>query len=272
MLILCQFNPELTKSMPSEALPPVPSARPGSMYSTGRNSPPSSSRHASISSRRSVALIPSSGTTVYESQLDLVNEQIEDDSEVPTGHNFTFIPPQPRKFYKRLLELCIQADLEAMANLPEDQEVSLGILSPRHLDLLNECALRWRIGHSYRVTCFLDVIKYKYEREEVPMECIPEGLQMIGKAIHDLELKKWPRQDVSPRFFIKFSISSYFVLRRTTSLRSMAAFSAPSSAPCTTFLKDYLPSVSPNSHHTCASSTIFRIADSSRVLKAKSAK
>ena len=202
MLILCQFNPELTKSMPTEALPPVPAARPGSMYSTGRNSPPSSSRHGSISSRRSVALVPSSGLTLYDSQLELVNEQIENDSEVQTGHNFTFIPPQPRKFYKRLLELCIQADLEAMANLPEDQEVSLGILSQRHLDLLNECALRWRIGHSYRVTCFLDVIKYKYEREEVPMECIPEGLQMIGKAIHDLELKKWPRQDVSSTYLL----------------------------------------------------------------------
>ena len=186
--------------MPSEALPQPPTARPGSMYSAtggGRSSPPSSSRHASISSRNSVALVGSGSLALRESQLELVSEQIEGDSDVQTGHNFTFIPPQPRKFYKRLLELCIQADLEAMANLPEDQEVSLGILSQRHLDLLNECALRWRIGHTYRVSCFLDVIKYKYEREEVPMECIPEGLQMVAKAVHDVDFKKWPRQDVS---------------------------------------------------------------------------
>ena len=84
-----------------------------------------------------------------------------------------------------------------MAHLPEDQEVSLGILSPKHLDLINECALRWRVGAPYRVACFMDIIKYKYEREEVPLECIPEALQLIAKTTHDIELGHWPRQDVS---------------------------------------------------------------------------
>ena len=43
----------------------------------------------------------------------------------------------------------------------------------------------------------MDVIKYKYERDEIPMECIPEGLQVIAKALHDFEFNKWPKQDVS---------------------------------------------------------------------------
>lgn len=207
MVIMVQFNPELAKSAPSEALPSIP-ARPGSVYSTTeRTSPlPSSSRHTSISSRHSVALVGGggisgfAGTGFTESTLELVTEQIEDDDEVEAGRQFTFIPPNPKKFYKRLLELCIQADLDAMANLPEDQEVSLGILSPKHIDLINECALRWRIGQSYRVACFMDVIKAKYEREEVPLECIPEGLQMIAKAMHDVDIGKWPKQDVRPIF------------------------------------------------------------------------
>ncbi|KAG9029922.1 hypothetical protein FRB95_004718 [Tulasnella sp. JGI-2019a] len=118
-----------------------------------------------------------------------------DEDDIEAGGNFTFIPPSPKKSYKRLLELCIQDDLEAMVNLPEDQEVSLGILSAKHLALINECALRWRISHTYRVTCFVDVIRYKYERDEVPIECIPEGLNLVTKAIQDIGLDKWPKPD-----------------------------------------------------------------------------
>lgn len=190
MVIMVQFNPELAKSAPSEALPSIPQGRPGSVYSSSPAGP--SSRHASISSRRSVALI---GSGV--GSLDLVAEQIDGDEEIEAGGNFTFIPPNPKRYYKRLLELCIDADLDAMANLPEDQEVSLGILSPKHIDLINECALRWRIGQSFRVACFMDVIKAKYERSEVPLECIPEGLQMILKAMHDVDINFWPKADVS---------------------------------------------------------------------------
>ena len=114
---MVQFNPELAKSAPSEALPSIPpGVRPGSMYSSSPAGP--SSRHASISSRRSVALV-----TNNMASLDLVAEQIEGDEEIQAGGNFTYIHPNPKKYYKRLLELCIQSDLDAMASLPEDQEV-----------------------------------------------------------------------------------------------------------------------------------------------------
>jgi hypothetical protein len=43
----------------------------------------------------------------------------------------------------------------------------------------------------------LDAIKYKFEREEVPQACIPEAFQIIDKTVHDVELDKWTRQDVS---------------------------------------------------------------------------
>ena len=83
-----------------------------------------------------------------------------------------------------------------MATLPEDQQVSLGILSQRHLDVINECAVRWRISHNYRVTCFLDLIRYMYEREEVPFLCLPEALHMVERAIQETDLSKWMKSDV----------------------------------------------------------------------------
>ena len=87
----------------------------------------------------------------------------------------------------------------------DNDEVSLGILSAPHLDLINECALRWRIGHPHRAACFLDLVRQFYERNDVPMECIPEALQAVAKVIHDTELELWFTQDVR-------ILSSCFVL------------------------------------------------------------
>ncbi|KAI0255552.1 hypothetical protein BJV78DRAFT_1176690, partial [Lactifluus subvellereus] len=60
--------------------------------------------------------------------------------------------------------------------------LSLGILSHSHIELINECALRWRISQPYRAACFLDLIKQLYERNEVPLDRIPEALGGIAKA------------------------------------------------------------------------------------------
>ncbi|EKM52682.1 uncharacterized protein PHACADRAFT_261272 [Phanerochaete carnosa HHB-10118-sp] len=176
MVVMVQFNPELAKSTPADALPQsAANGRPGS-------------RHSYRASQGSV-LAPSSP--------DGAGAEVEDDEDVPVGHHFTFIPPNPRKYYKRLLEYCIAADLEAMLSpaVGDDDEVSLGILSAPHIELINECALRWRIGQSYRAACFLDIVKQFYERNEVPLECIPEALSAITKIQHENELPKWPIQD-----------------------------------------------------------------------------
>lgn len=200
MVAMVKFNPELAKSTPTD----VPlsqqtsnGGRPGSVYSVVESPVPSgtASRHASVSSRRS--FFGGNSLDHYPAE-DSIQEEIDTDDELPVGHHFTYIPPNPKQFYKRLVEYCLVSDLETMLSpeVDDNDEVSLGILSPPHLELLNECALRWRIGQPYRVTCFLDLVKQFYERNDVPMECIPEALQGITKAMHDIDLDKWPVQDV----------------------------------------------------------------------------
>lgn len=115
------------------------------------------------------------------------------------NHNFTYIPPNPKRFYKRLLEHCLVSDLEKMMSpdVDDNEEVSLGILSQPHIDVLNECALRWRIGHPYRVTCFLELVKQFYERQDVPLEVVPEAIQNVTKILNEVEFESWPIPDVS---------------------------------------------------------------------------
>ena len=198
MVAMVSLNPELTKSMPPDS-GGAAYTRSSSVYSPRADSPAPNSRHtptASISSRRSVYGGVAGGDAVSES----VSEVLNGDDEIPVGHHFTFIPPNPKRFYKRLVEYCLVADLELMFSPEVDDadEVPLTVLSPPHVELINECALRWRIGQSHRATCFLELIKQLYERGDVPMECIPEALQAVSKVQHDLEIDKWSIQDVSP--------------------------------------------------------------------------
>lgn len=205
MVTMVQFNPELAKSTPADVLPsssPAVNNRPGSIYSIRHVNADTPSHRTSISSRRSYY---SGG--IPEPDPDGITQELAEDDEVTVGHNFTYIPPNPKKYYKRLVEYCLTVDLERMMSpeVDDSDEVSLGILSLPHIELINECALRWRIGQPYRATCFLDLVKQFYERQEVPMECIPEALSTLQKVVAEVELDKWPIADV--RVFSSLFIS-----------------------------------------------------------------
>ena len=217
---MVQQDPELAKSTPDRSIPRTTSPRPQSSYAfRDVGDDPTVSRRASAASRYSLAL-PSFPSDIADGA----------ESEEIAG-SFTFIPPNSKKFYKRLVEICVDHDLRAMSTLEGDEEVSLGILSGPNLDLINECATRWRVGYPYRVTCSLDIIKYKYEREEVPLECIPEAMHVVAKAAEDLPLDDWADEDVrsfisrvynSPIPVCRVPISQRFTENSSTS--SLAPF------------------------------------------------
>ncbi|TBU31295.1 hypothetical protein BD311DRAFT_753003 [Dichomitus squalens] len=240
MVVMVQFNPELAKSTPSEVLPATQGngARPGSIYSQYSSSRPDSfyasssaaQRTSSISSRHSVH---SSLGNFGPSDPDGVPSAIDGDDEIQVGFHFTFIPPNPRKYYKRLLEYCIQADLEAMLSpaVGDDDEVSLGILSAQHIELINEVALRWRIGQPYRVACFLDIVRAFYDRNEVPLECVPEALQNIARVTNEIELDKWPKQDIDYLATIYGNLFSTFLSHLYHALDDLPQIKASDLAP-----------------------------------------
>jgi hypothetical protein len=193
MLVMAQSNPELAKSTPPDVLSATQASttpRPLSTYSQFNST---LTHRASVGSRRSFF-----GKIEPHQDYEDPSSEGEEDIDIPVGHHFTFIPPNPKKFYKRLVKYCLIADLEVMLSpeVDDNDEVSLGILSNVHIELVNECATRWRIGDSYRVTCFLDLVKQFYERNDVPMECIPEALQNMNKVALEMEISLWPTQDV----------------------------------------------------------------------------
>lgn len=210
MVAMVQSNPELAKSTPSGSLSqPQGNTRPTSVYSRRESAYSPGKRNLSISSHHSRM------DSFSPADLKDISGASDADEDIPEGNHFTFIPPNPKKYYERLLESCLTADLEAMLSpaVGDDDEVSLGILTQPHIELINECALRWRIGQPYRAACFLDLIRQFFQRNEVPMECIPEALQTISKVRNEFELDEWPIQDSD---FLANALGSLFSIFLST--------------------------------------------------------
>lgn len=183
MMGMCKNNPELLKSTPTESA--------------------ASGRRAGEGSRPFSVALTAEGGAIGENGFTPADpealSQAVDAEEEETFGSFVYIPPDPKAYYRRALELCIDYDLEQIKYQPEEEEVSLSILSRKHIDLLNECALRWRLMGPFRVLVNLDVIKYKYDRGEVPLDCISEALSTTQKAVDDGEFEAWVVDDVSSR-------------------------------------------------------------------------
>lgn len=103
----------------------------------------------------------------------------------------TFVPPDPRDAYRQLLRTLLNYDLEILRTLPEDQDVSLGILSAEHVVFLAECALRWRIPPSFSTWVFLDAIQDHYEQGEVPPDCVFEATGEVGRVTQEQPVSSW---------------------------------------------------------------------------------
>lgn len=93
-----------------------------------------------------------------------------------THASFTFIPPDTRAYYRQTLKVALTADLE-----DEDlQTMGEGtkLLSPQTQDLLNEIALRWRVPPFTRLVLFLDVMREKYQNQEISLDTLDMAFQL----------------------------------------------------------------------------------------------
>jgi hypothetical protein len=111
--------------------------------------------------------------------------------------SFVFVPPDPKFYFKRLYEIALDYDYEAMKDLPPDQDVSLSILSPVHEELLDDCATRWRVMRTVRAGTFLALIGQHYKLQGIPEACVGEALGGVERVAHEWSYWRWPWADVS---------------------------------------------------------------------------
>ena len=129
-------------------------------------------------------------------------------SATEPNSSLTYVPPDVRQAYRRLLELMLSFDLSAMANLDPSEEVSLRILSRANTEFLSECVKRWRVMPTFRFAVFLEDMARRYSAGEMPVvECVLEALGDFEKLDNEWRNDSWPEKD---RQVFLSTISSIF--------------------------------------------------------------
>ncbi|KAI5785910.1 hypothetical protein EDC01DRAFT_194231 [Geopyxis carbonaria] len=170
MLSIIQANPELAKT--TSAM----NRRPGHAHTVSSYSAPGQSNRSSI---YSTSTSSSSYNVADVDAMSLSNGSSVEDDDTP----YIYIPPDPRVFYRHLVDRCLTYDLNDPELLPlEIPEVDpVLLLSKNSIDLLDQCALRWRVPKFSRMVLFLDAIRSKYQEQEIDLDTL-DGAFMYFKT------------------------------------------------------------------------------------------
>lgn len=180
ILAIVQVNPELAKSSYGQSLPQVKPAAAGSEVSDSSYS--DSSRKMSTSEFSSYVTdqpADMSAITPTDSNSSLYDKEDE---------TFTFIPPEPRAYYRLVLSNALSYDLKDDSLPPSEatKEIpALKLLSKQSTELLNEICLRWRMPYVSRIVLFLDVIREKFLEQEFSLDTLDAAFDFIKAPLPD---------------------------------------------------------------------------------------
>ncbi|KAG5979643.1 hypothetical protein E4U55_004927 [Claviceps digitariae] len=163
MLDVLTAKPELARTSTASLEKSISSSRPQSMYATDL-------AYADLS--RAI-----SGQDGSSSPLDLSTSL----SNISIGNEpggaraveetiYTFIPPEPREFYKYILQHAVAYD-----QLHADPALDYQPLSKQSMELLTELCVRWRVPQFSRLIALLEVAARKFLDQEI----VPEELDTI---------------------------------------------------------------------------------------------
>ncbi|KIW08975.1 uncharacterized protein PV09_00883 [Verruconis gallopava] len=160
MLAIMQSNMELAK-MTSASLPHLKSQLEHNSRESGYSE---TSRKMSEPENNNAYVVDQ---PVDMSGLSLNSTVVEEDDAI----SFTFIPPDPRAYYKAVVKACILHGLQERSSNP-DEGASRQLFSKQSMDLMGELALRWRIPGFSRPILFFDVVKDLYTHNEIDLDTL----------------------------------------------------------------------------------------------------
>ena len=179
MLAIVQSNPELAKSTPGTSLPQFNHFANGSDASDSGYS--DSSRKLSDQSE--------GGSYVIDQPVDMGQLSSRDQSPelLNDGDNiFTYIPSDPRGYYRFILSQAFSYDLHDSALQPSQATANtpaVKLLSKQSTELLNEICLRWRIPQVSRIVLFLDVVREKFADEEINLDTLDAAFNFVKEPL-----------------------------------------------------------------------------------------
>ena len=180
ILAIVQSNPELAKS--------------SSNYSTPQFNPTPSGSEASDSGYAE----SSRKISMSEGSSYVIDQPVDMSAICPTDSNpsflakddetFTFMPPEPRAYYRLILSQALSHDLKDESLQPTSailETPPIKLLSKQSTELLNEICLRWRLPYPSRMVLFLDVIREKFLEQELSLDTLDSAFTFIKELSHD---------------------------------------------------------------------------------------
>ncbi len=198
MLAIVQSNPELAKSTPGTN--PLHFRRSSANLDAFDIAYPDNSRMADS---------PDASPYVIDQPVDMsflnsINEISDTSSE--DGEIFTYIPLDPRPYYRYILAKTLTHDLKNPDVRPsEGVDTPLtNFFSKQSSELLNEISLRWRIPQTSKTVLFLDVIREKFVDQDVTLEILDAAFNFVKEPYQDsptsslfFDRAKWPLADIT---------------------------------------------------------------------------
>ena len=192
MLAIVQSSPELAKQSSAGGLPAFKSP------TAAQNDAQYSELGKQLSNQSEAG---AESSYVIDQPVDMSGLNLGDNSPRDSGTgsmdgdeaSFTYIPPDARAYYRQVLSVALTHDLQdddlAPSAATEDTP-AIKLLSKQSSELLNEIALRWRIPQFTRMVLFLDVMREKYVRQEIPLDTLDAAFLLV---------KEPPAPDTGPK-------------------------------------------------------------------------
>lgn len=162
MLDILTAKPDLAKSKSGPMDKPLPS-RPQSTYADDQ----------AYSDLARAISGPDDGAFAFDPSISLGSLSLGEPSSIRAVVDevvYTFIPPDPRAFYKYILQHAVTFD-----QLHADPNMDYQPLSKQSMELMTELCVRWRIPQSSRLIALLEVAARKF----IDQEIVPEELDII---------------------------------------------------------------------------------------------
>ncbi|KAI8391683.1 uncharacterized protein BYT42DRAFT_204279 [Radiomyces spectabilis] len=106
--------------------------------------------------------------------------------------SFTFIPNDPRSYFRVLMDKCIDYD---MKEIPDSERAKSSVLSQQSDDLLRECWIAWRLTAPFRAVLYLELVKSRFDANELRFEDVKDATRNLDKVIKENDMANWTIND-----------------------------------------------------------------------------
>ncbi|KAI9334636.1 hypothetical protein BD770DRAFT_416074 [Pilaira anomala] len=109
---------------------------------------------------------------------------------------YTYIPNDPRAYFRLLMNMCMDLDLNIS---PDTERAKSSVLSQSSDDLLRECWKTWRLSSPFRAVLYLELIKNRMDTEESQGEVdileARDATRALDKCIKESDIRNWTIND-----------------------------------------------------------------------------